>query len=165
MRCAARSSPGLPGWQPLRQAGSPALASWAAQKVRVRARLRLGPPWGWQSLGALLAPKTVAVVGASRSRTSVGGEIFANLVSRPFAGPVYPVNATASHIQGVRAYQCIAEVPDTVDLVRFQNSIVAEHRETRGICAASRRRYGGRSAVRRASSVPHPAGLELAGSP
>jgi acetate---CoA ligase (ADP-forming) len=68
------------------------------------------------SLVALLAPKTVAVVGASRSRTSVGGEIFANLVGRPFAGPVYPVNATASHVQGVRAYRRIAEVPDTVDL-------------------------------------------------
>jgi len=68
------------------------------------------------SLRALLAPRTVAVVGASRSRTSVGGEVFANLVCRPFAGPVYPVNVAASHVQGVRAYSSVNEVPDTIDL-------------------------------------------------
>jgi len=68
------------------------------------------------SLGPLLAPKTVAVIGASRSRTSVGGEIFANLVAHPFAGAVYPVNVTAPHVQGVHAYRSVAEVPDTIDL-------------------------------------------------
>jgi acetyl coenzyme A synthetase (ADP forming)-like protein len=68
------------------------------------------------SLERLLAPRTVAVIGASRSRESIGGEIFANLVCRPFVGSVYPVNAVASHVQGVRAYGSIAEVPDKIDL-------------------------------------------------
>jgi acetyl coenzyme A synthetase (ADP forming)-like protein len=67
-------------------------------------------------LEALLRPKSVAVVGASRSRASVGGEIFANLVRRPFAGTVYPVNASAHEVQGVRAYSAIAEIPEPVDL-------------------------------------------------
>ena len=67
-------------------------------------------------LEALLRPKSVAVVGASRSRASVGGEIFANLVCRPFAGTVYPVNASAHEVQGVRAYPRIAELPEAVDL-------------------------------------------------
>ena len=67
-------------------------------------------------LEALLRPKSVAVVGASRSRASVGGEIFANLVRRPFAGTVYPVNASAHEVQGVRAYPSIAELPEAVDL-------------------------------------------------
>lgn len=50
------------------------------------------------------------------------------------------------------------------DPVLFQNSIVAEHRETPGHLRGFAPRYAGRGAVRRASSVPHPAGLELAGS-
>ena len=68
------------------------------------------------SLRALFQPTTVAVIGASRSRTSVGGEIFANLVRRPFAGAVYPVNASAAHVQGVRAYKSMSDVPESVDL-------------------------------------------------
>lgn len=67
-------------------------------------------------LEALLRPKSVAVVGASRSRASVGGEIFANLVRRPFAGTVYPVNGSSREVQGVRAYPSIAELPEAVNL-------------------------------------------------
>ena len=67
-------------------------------------------------LDALLRPKSVAVVGASQSRASVGGEIFANLVGRPFAGTVYPVNASAHDVQGVRAYPSLAALPEPVDL-------------------------------------------------
>lgn len=68
------------------------------------------------TLEALLRPSCVAVIGASRSRAAIGGEIFANLVGRPFAGPVYPVNPGARHVQGVRAYDSIADVPERVDL-------------------------------------------------
>jgi acetate---CoA ligase (ADP-forming) len=68
------------------------------------------------TLDALLRPRSVAVIGASRSRSSVGGEIFANLVRRPFAGSVYPVHATAGDVQGVRAYPNVAALPQAVDL-------------------------------------------------
>jgi acyl-CoA synthetase (NDP forming) len=67
------------------------------------------------SLEALLHPASVAVIGASRSRENVGGEIFANLLRRPFAGAVYPINARAPNVQGVRAYKSIDEVPEPVD--------------------------------------------------
>ena len=43
-------------------------------------------------------------------------EIFANLVRRPFAGTVYPVNASAREVQGIRAYSSITDLPDAVDL-------------------------------------------------
>src|SRR5579863_2022829 len=69
-----------------------------------------------QPLDSLLRPKSVAVVGASRSRTSVGGEIFSNLVRRPFVGSVYPVHATAESVQGVRAYPNVAALPDPPEL-------------------------------------------------
>jgi acetyl coenzyme A synthetase (ADP forming)-like protein len=74
------------------------------------------PGMARSSLDAVLSPASVAVIGASRSRAHVGGEIFANLIRRPFAGPVYPVHASATHVQGVRAYKSIGDVPEAVDL-------------------------------------------------
>lgn len=61
-------------------------------------------------------PRAVAVIGASRKRDSIGGEIFHNLLSYGFQGPVYPVNPSASVIEGVRAYQNVEEIPNPIDL-------------------------------------------------
>ena len=63
-----------------------------------------------------LDPGSVAVIGASRQRGTVGGEIFHNLLEMGFNGPVYPVNAQAKVVQSVRAYPTIAEVPGEVEL-------------------------------------------------
>ena len=63
-----------------------------------------------------LAPRSIAVIGASRERGTVGGEIFHNLLDLGFNGPVYPVNASAEVVQSVRAYPTIAEVPGDVEL-------------------------------------------------
>ncbi len=41
------------------------------------------------------APRSVAVIGASRRAGSVGAEIFRNLIAAGFNGPVYPVNPEA----------------------------------------------------------------------
>lgn len=69
------------------------------------------------SLDALLRPRSVAVVGASRTRGTIGAEIFHNLIANSFAGPVYPVNPSAGSVQGVRAYPSLLAIPDPVDLV------------------------------------------------
>ena len=69
-----------------------------------------------QSIKPLLQPRSVAVIGASRKRKTVGGELFHNLLSERFEGPVYPVNPTAKVVQSVKAYPSISEVPDEVDL-------------------------------------------------
>ena len=63
-----------------------------------------------------LAPRSVAVVGASRTRGTVGGEIFHNLLESDFDGPVYPVNPASDVVQSVRAYASVAEVPDDIEL-------------------------------------------------
>ncbi|MEK6206638.1 MAG: GNAT family N-acetyltransferase [Chloroflexota bacterium] len=68
------------------------------------------------SITALLAPRSVAVVGASRSRRTIGGEVFHNLLETGFAGPVYPVNPAATVVQSVPAYRSVAEIPGAVDL-------------------------------------------------
>lgn len=61
-------------------------------------------------------PRAVAVVGASRERGTIGGEIFHNLLSYGFKGLVYPVNPSADVIQGVPAYSSIEAIADPVDL-------------------------------------------------
>ncbi|MBI4508896.1 MAG: acetate--CoA ligase family protein [Deltaproteobacteria bacterium] len=68
------------------------------------------------SLDPLFFPRSVAVVGASRSRGTIGGEIFHNLISDGFPGPVYPVNPTAIAVQSVRASASVREIPGPVDL-------------------------------------------------
>jgi len=69
-----------------------------------------------ESIDALLKPRSIAVIGASRKRRTVGGEMFYNLIRHGFNGAVYPVNPTAEVIQSVRAYPNILEVPGHVDL-------------------------------------------------
>src|SRR6476646_7315137 len=61
-------------------------------------------------------PRAVAVIGASRERGTIGGEIFHNLISYGFKGPVYPVNPAAEVVQSVLAYSSIEETPGPVDL-------------------------------------------------
>jgi acetate---CoA ligase (ADP-forming) len=68
------------------------------------------------ALRAFLAPRSVAVVGASRRRGTVGAELFHNLLAAGFNGPVYPVNPNAPVVQSVVAYPSIAAVPGPVDL-------------------------------------------------
>lgn len=69
-----------------------------------------------RSIERLLTPRSVAVIGASTTRGKVGHEVFGNLLRYGFAGPVYPVHATARHVSGVRAYPSVLDVPDEVDL-------------------------------------------------
>jgi acetyl coenzyme A synthetase (ADP forming)-like protein len=61
-------------------------------------------------------PRAVAVIGASRQRGTIGGEIFHNLLAFGFNGPVYPVNPTAEVVQSVPAYATIEAIPGPVDL-------------------------------------------------
>jgi len=68
------------------------------------------------SLAPLLRPRVVAVVGASRSRASIGNMIFRHILHAGFPGTVYPVNPEAESVHGVRAYPSMAELPEPVDL-------------------------------------------------
>jgi acetyl coenzyme A synthetase (ADP forming)-like protein len=68
------------------------------------------------AVGHVLEPASVAVIGASRRRASVGGTVVRNLVAGRFAGPVYPINPHAQTIAGRPAYGSLAEVPAPVEL-------------------------------------------------
>jgi acetyl coenzyme A synthetase (ADP forming)-like protein len=71
---------------------------------------------GARSMGRLLRPRTIAVIGAGHRRRSVGHGILRNLLNGDFAGTVYPVNRSSDHVCGVRAYPSVLDVPDQVDL-------------------------------------------------
>lgn len=68
------------------------------------------------SLDALLRPRSVAVIGASRTRGTIGAEIFHNLIAHGFTGAVYPVHPEAHAVQGVRAFPSVTAIPDKIDL-------------------------------------------------
>jgi acetyl coenzyme A synthetase (ADP forming)-like protein len=65
---------------------------------------------------AVLEPRSVAVVGASRRRGTVGGEILHNLLSAEFNGPVYAVNPEAKVVQSLPAYASVRDIPEGIEL-------------------------------------------------
>ena len=69
-----------------------------------------------EAVAALLEPRSVAVVGASRDPASIGGRILHNLLATPFAGVVHPVNPASRAVQGVEAVARVGDVADGVDV-------------------------------------------------
>jgi acyl-CoA synthetase (NDP forming)/GNAT superfamily N-acetyltransferase len=69
-----------------------------------------------RSVQRLLAPRSVAVVGASREPGAPGHELLRSLLDHGFSGPVFPVNPAAAAVSGVKAYADVRDVPDEVDL-------------------------------------------------
>jgi len=68
------------------------------------------------SLRHLLLPDTVAVVGASRRRGTLGREILHNIVTGGFTGTVYPVNPRAVSLAGLPCLASVDDLPEHVDL-------------------------------------------------
>jgi acetate---CoA ligase (ADP-forming) len=75
----------------------------------------------WRAAGegvrALLHPRSVAVVGASRDPGTIGAALVANLVRHGFTGAIYPVNPRAEQVEGRRAYPTLEAIGQPVDLV------------------------------------------------
>jgi acyl-CoA synthetase (NDP forming)/GNAT superfamily N-acetyltransferase len=69
-----------------------------------------------RSVAGVLAPRSVAVVGASPDENKIGHVVLANLLRGEFTGPVYPVHPEARSVRGVRAYPTVTDIPDDVDL-------------------------------------------------
>jgi acetyltransferase len=67
-------------------------------------------------LTRLFAPRTVAVIGASRDPDKVGYRVVENLRKGGFEGPIYPVNPSATEVLGLKAYPSLPDIPEAVDL-------------------------------------------------
>jgi acetyltransferase len=68
-------------------------------------------------LDALFMPRSVAVIGASRTPGKVGHDIVENLKRDGFAGPIIPVNPAGGELLGLTVYKNLGEYPDEIDLV------------------------------------------------
>jgi acyl-CoA synthetase (NDP forming) len=67
-------------------------------------------------LTPLLAPRSVAVLGASANLDRIGGVPVKCLQAWGFAGPLYPVNPRYEQVAGLRCYPDVESLPEPVDL-------------------------------------------------
>jgi acetyl coenzyme A synthetase (ADP forming)-like protein len=101
----------------------------AAEGGEVEVRFPIAPTSGYReqvatrdhaavraSLEPFFRPRSVAVVGASKRRGSIGGELFRNVLSADFTGSVYPVNRSGDSVAGVRGYDSVGQIAEDVDL-------------------------------------------------
>lgn len=68
------------------------------------------------SLAPLLAPRSVALVGASDDARRIGGRPLRYLRESGFAGAVYPVNPKRETVQGLQSYASVEALPGTPDV-------------------------------------------------
>ncbi|GGK89227.1 bifunctional acetate--CoA ligase family protein/GNAT family N-acetyltransferase [Streptomyces flaveus] len=80
-----------------------------------------------RSVARLLAPGSVAVIGAGRAPGGVGRSVLDNLRDAGFGGRLYAVNKAPQEkeLGGVAAYRSIHDIPDPVDLAVV--AVPAEH--------------------------------------
>ncbi len=69
-----------------------------------------------QSMGRVLKPRSLALVGASRDASKIGGALLANIRREGFKGAVYPINPSAAEVQGLKSYPSISAVGAPIDL-------------------------------------------------
>ena len=62
------------------------------------------------AIAHLLAPRSVAIVGASSDPGRIGGRPVRYYRQARFAGRVYPINPNRDEVQGYRAYPTIDSV-------------------------------------------------------
>lgn len=69
-----------------------------------------------RNLEFLFRPKSIAVIGASDRKGSVGATVMRNIAAGQFKGPIYAVNPGHLLVQGQRAYADAASLPQAPDL-------------------------------------------------
>jgi acetate---CoA ligase (ADP-forming) len=69
-----------------------------------------------RALDPIFSPRSIAVIGASRRRDSLGFRLLHNLVVNEFSGAIFPVNPQAHAIHSLKCYPTVAAIPDPVDL-------------------------------------------------
>jgi acetate---CoA ligase (ADP-forming) len=68
------------------------------------------------ALRVALAPRSIAVIGASENPNKIGGRPIAYLSRFGFRGEVYPINPARETVQGVRAYSGLEALPAVPDV-------------------------------------------------
>lgn len=68
------------------------------------------------ALRRALAPRSIAVIGASDNAHKIGGRPIAYLSRFGFEGRVFPINPARSEVQGLRSYKSLADLPEVPDV-------------------------------------------------
>lgn len=68
-------------------------------------------------LEKLFMPKSVAVVGASRTPGKVGHDILANIIEGGFEGAIIPVNPAGGELYDLKVYEKLSDYEGTIDQV------------------------------------------------
>lgn len=69
------------------------------------------------AVARLLAPRSVAIVGASDDASKFGGRAIAHLIRHGYEGTIHPINPRRKTVMGLRAFPRVADVPELVDVV------------------------------------------------
>lgn len=69
-----------------------------------------------RELDGIFRPRSVAVIGATSRKGSIGRETLHNILLAEFNGKVFPVNPTSQVIHSIKSYSTVLDVPDAVDL-------------------------------------------------
>jgi acyl-CoA synthetase (NDP forming) len=127
------------------------------------------------SLAAALAPRSIAVVGASDNPHKVGGRPILYMKRYGYRGAIYPINPGRAEVQGLKAYKAIADTPDAPDLaiiaVAGEEAVRAvEECAKRGVQVAVVMTSGfgelgeeGKAAQQRMAATAKAAGMRLVG--
>jgi len=67
-------------------------------------------------LKSMLEPRSIAVIGASRTPGKIGYVILKNIIGYGYKGKIYPINPNAEEIMGLKAYPSVLNVPGEVDV-------------------------------------------------
>ena len=67
-------------------------------------------------LEVFFAPRSVAVIGTSEQEGTVGRTILCNLVTNPFGGTVFPIDAKRANVLGIKAWPSVSAAPEKIDL-------------------------------------------------
>jgi acyl-CoA synthetase (NDP forming) len=68
------------------------------------------------NLDHLFNPKSIAVIGASRSPGKVGTMTLLSIIGGGFKGEIYPINPKEEEILGLKAYKSVKETPSKADI-------------------------------------------------
>ena len=63
-----------------------------------------------------MAPRSVAILGASDNPQRIGGRALGYMLARPFGGGLLPVNPKRPQVQGIPAFARLSDLPEVPDL-------------------------------------------------
>jgi acetyltransferase len=70
-------------------------------------------------LNSLIKPKSVAVIGASKTPGKIGYAVIENIKASGYTGEVYPINPKETEVAGYKAFPSILAVGKPVDVAVF----------------------------------------------